>query len=194
MTRTLSHDDYAGHPARDEDPASGWGWFVALGALFLLFSLLAFGNLLVATVATVYFVGLLMLIGAVGQLVQALRMRRWGSFLLWLLAGILYGIAGMLALTNPVLGAAALTLLLAISLIVSGFFRLWWGATLRGMPGRGWIIASGVVGVIAGIVFYLSWPENTPFLLGIVLAVELGLQGILLIAFGLGIRRVRGAR
>ena len=190
MARTISH--YGEHAtARDEGPARQWGWFVGLGAGFLLLSLVAFANLLAATTATVYLVGLLMLIGAVGQLVHAFQVRRWGSFILWLLAGIVYGIAGILAFTNPVLAAAALTLLLAISLIVAGILRLWWGITLRGVPGRGWIVASGVVSVIAGIVFYVSWPENTPWLLGIVLAVELGLQGILLIAFGLGLRGLR---
>jgi len=97
-------------------------------------------------------------------------------------------VAGFFAITNPTLGAAALTLLLAISLMVSGVLRLWWGFTMGAVRGRGWIVASGIVSLIAGIVFYAAWPENTPFLLGIVLAVDLVLQGFLLIAFGLGLR------
>src|SRR5690606_36623980 len=144
--------------------------------------------LLAATTAKVFLVGVLMLVAAAVQLVHAFQVRTWGRFILWLLAGILYGIAGILALTNPVLAAVALTLLLAISLVVSGILRIDWGLTLRGMPGRGWVIASGVVSVIAGIVFYASWPENSPWLLGLVLAVDLGLQGILLIAFGFDLK------
>ncbi len=187
MARTLSHDGE--HvAARDERPASQWGWFVALGIAFVILSFLAFGNLLVATTATVYFVGFLMLIGGIAQIVEAFQVRHWAGFFLWLLAGILYAVAGFFAITNPTLGAAALTLLFAISLVVSGILRLWWGFTLRGMPGRGWIIASGIVSVIAGIVFYAAWPGNTPWLLGIVLAVDLGLQGFLMIAFGLGLK------
>ena len=187
MARTISH--YEEHAAaRDEHPASQWGWVVALGAAFLVLSVLAFGNLLAATMASVFLVGILMLVGAVAQLVEAFQVRRWGSFFLLLLSGILYGIAGILAFTNPTLAAAALTLLLAIALVVSGALRIWWGFTLRGVPGRGWIVASGIVSVLAGIVFYASWPGNTPWLLGIVLAVDLGMQGILLIAFGLGLK------
>lgn len=188
MPRTLSHP-YGHHAAsRDEQPSSQWGWFVGLGVALLALSLIAFANLLAATTAKVFLVGVLMLVAAAVQLVHAFQVRTWGRFILWLLAGILYGIAGILALTNPVLAAVALTLLLAISLVVSGILRIAWGLTLRGMPGRGWVIASGVVSVIAGIVFYASWPENTPWLLGLVLAVDLGLQGILLIAFGFDLK------
>lgn len=189
MARTLSqYEDQSA--ARDERPQAQWGWLVAIGIGFLVLSALAFGNLLAATAASVFLVGILMLAGAVAQLVEAFQVRRWGRFFLLLLSAILYGIAGVLAFVNPTLAAAALTLLLAITLVVSGALRLGWGFTLRGIPGRGWIIASGIVSILVGIVFYASWPQNTPWLLGIFLAVDLALQGILLVAFGLGLRSV----
>src|SRR5690606_33583801 len=125
------------------------------------------------------------------QLAQAFQVRRWGSFFLWLLAGVLYAVAGIVAIIEPRLTAAALTLLLAIALAVSGILRLWWGFTLRAVKGRGWIVASGIVSVVAGIVFYAAWPWNAPWLLGLVLAIDLALQGILMLSFGLGLRSVQ---
>jgi uncharacterized membrane protein HdeD (DUF308 family) len=190
MARTLSHDE-AHAAARDDHPSAGWGWFVALGAIFLVLSVLAIGNLLAATVASVLLVGILMLIGGVAQLVEAFQVRRWGSLFLLLLSGVLYTVAGMLAFMNPTLAAAALTLFLAIALVVSGALRTWWGFTLRAVPGRGWIVASGIVSIIAGIVFYAMWPQNALWLPGLVLAVDLGLQGMLLTAFGLALKRMR---
>jgi uncharacterized membrane protein HdeD (DUF308 family) len=187
MARTISHDE--AHAAQDDRTAARWGWFVALGAIFVMLSVLAFGNLLAATVASVLLVGVLMLAGAVVRLVEALHARRWGAFVLLLLSGVLYGVAGILAIMNPTLAAAALTLLLSIALVVSGTLRIWWSFSLGTVPGRGWIVASGLVHIIAGIVFYASWPQNALWLLGIVLAVDLGLQGILLIAFGFALKR-----
>ena len=42
-----------------------WGWFVGLGVLLLILGGIAFGNLFVATVASVYVVGWLMLMAGV---------------------------------------------------------------------------------------------------------------------------------
>ena len=41
---------------------SKWGWFVALGIVMLIVGVIALGNLLAATVASVYLVGIMMLI------------------------------------------------------------------------------------------------------------------------------------
>ena len=41
-----------------------WGWFLALGLVLLAFGVIALGNLLVATVASVFYVGVMMLMAA----------------------------------------------------------------------------------------------------------------------------------
>ena len=48
-----------------------WGWFVALGVLLLIFGGIAFGNLFIATVASVYVVGWLMLMAGIIEIVHA---------------------------------------------------------------------------------------------------------------------------
>jgi uncharacterized membrane protein HdeD (DUF308 family) len=190
MARTLS--GYGALPA-DPGARSPWGWYVALGIALIVLSAFAFGNLLAATVASVYFVGILMLVGAVLQIVHAFEVKRRGGFFLWLLSGLVYGVAGVLAFTNPLLAASVLTLLLAVSLIVSGILRLAWSLTLRRLSGWGWLLASGVITIVVGLLFLMGWPENSLWLLGIVLAVDLAFQGVADIAFGLQLRRLRSA-
>jgi uncharacterized membrane protein HdeD (DUF308 family) len=114
---------------------SKWGWFVALGVVLLVLGILALGNLLVATLASVFFVGIMMILGTIAQVIHAFRMKGWGRFF-WLLAGLLYGAAGVIAFTDPALAAVALTLLLAVALIASGVLRIWTGVRLR--PASGW--------------------------------------------------------
>lgn len=48
-----------------------WGWFVALGVLLLIFGGIAFGNLFIATVASVYMIGWLMLFAGVVEIIHA---------------------------------------------------------------------------------------------------------------------------
>src|SRR3546814_1364225 len=85
----------------------------------------------------VIFVGTLMLIGAVGQLIQAWRVKNWGGFFVWSLSGLLYAAAGVVAIVNPFAGAALLTLLLGATLIGAGAFRLWVWFNNRGQKRSG---------------------------------------------------------
>lgn len=175
----------------DDEIRTKWGWFLALGIALLLLGVFAFANLLAATVASVFIVGVLMIIGAVAQIVEAFQVKRWSSFFYWLLGGVLYGIAGVVAFVNPVLAAAALTLVLAISLIISGILRLIVAFNLRPRSGWGWLMASGLITTLAGLIFAVGWPANTLWLLGIVLAVDLAFQGATAIGFGLALKGSR---
>ena len=84
---------------------SKWGWFVALGIAFLVLGAIAFCNVVTATVVSVFYVGMLMLIGAVMEIIHAFGVKSWGSFFWWLLSGMLYAIAGVIAFVNPLLAA-----------------------------------------------------------------------------------------
>lgn len=169
---------------------SKWGWFVALGVLVLALGIIAAGNLMVATAASVFFVGSLMIVAGVIEIVHAFGVKSWGSFFWWLLGGILYVIAGYLAFVNPVLTSAILTLLLAASLIASGLMRIYMGFKGKSvLASWGWIVAAGVVTVLAGLVIAAGWPVNSLIILGIFLAVDLIFQGITYIAFGFGLRK-----
>lgn len=170
--------------------APSWGWLVAFGVALIAFGGIAFFNLPVATAASVLAIGVLMLIGASLQLVASFFARSWSGFGLALVSAVLYGVAGALTIANPLLAAEVLTLMLAFSLIFSGATRIWWSAMLRPLPGWGWITASGIVSILAGIVFIAGWPANTVYLLGMVLAFDLTFQGITAVALGFTLKSV----
>jgi len=165
-----------------------WGWFVALGILLLIFGGIALGNLFIATVASVYLVGTLMLVGGIVEIIHSFGVKTWGGFFWWLLSGLLYAVAGFLAFYNPLLASAVLTFLLAVSLIASGLLRLWIGIRNRHERGWGWIVAGGVVSIIAGLIIASGWPVNSLWVLGLFLSIDLIFQGWTFIAFGLALR------
>lgn len=168
---------------------SKWGWFVLLGVALLVLGVIAAGNLLVATAASIFFVGTMMIIGGIVEIVHAFGVKSWGTFFWWLLSGILYVVAGYLAFANPVLAAGVMTLFLAISLIASGLVRIWIGFSGRGVEGWGWVIAGGIITVLAGLIIASGWPVNSLWILGLFLAIDLIFQGVTYIGFGFGLRR-----
>jgi uncharacterized membrane protein HdeD (DUF308 family) len=166
-----------------------WGWFVALGVVLLILGGIAFGNLFIATVASVYVVGWLMLMAGVVEIVHAFGVRTWSRFFYWLLSGLLYAIAGFFAFDNPVLASTVLTFLLAVALIASGVLRAWVGYSHRPEPGWGWVVAGGVITAIAGLIIAIGWPVNSLWVLGLFLAIDLIFRGWTFIALGLALRK-----
>jgi len=170
------------------DMGSRWGWFTALGIALVALGVLAYFNLPTATTVTVYAVGIYMAIAGGFQVVAAIAARTTGGFALMLLSSILYCVAGALTILNPTLAASVLTLMLALALIFSGGMRIWWGVALRPLGGWGWILASGIISILAGIVFIAGWPANSAYLLGVVLAVDLTFQGAMLTGLGFALK------
>lgn len=166
------------------DAHSNWGWFVLLGIGFLLLGLVALSNVLMATAASVLAVGVVMAVAGLAEIVHAFTVTSWRGFLFWLLSGLLYTIAGFVAFTNPFLAAMVLTMIFAVSLLVSGVSRIVGGFRIRPEAGWAWIVASGVLTALVGLLLLIGWPLNTLWLLGLVLGIDLIFQGVASIAFG----------
>ena len=167
---------------------SKWGWFVALGIVMLIVGVIALGNLLAATVASVYLVGFMMLIAGGAEIAHAFGVKTWGGFFLWLLGGLLYAIGGIIAFTNPLLASAVLTLLLAASLVASGVVRAWIGYKHWSAKGSGWIITAAIITALCGIVIAIGWPTNSLWVLGMFLAIDMIFQGWTAIALGFALK------
>lgn len=165
-----------------------WGWFVALGAAQLVLGVVALGHVFAATLVSVLFIGILMVIGGIGQLVQAWRIKQWTGFLIWTLGGVLYVAAGALAIINPVAGASFLTLLFGATLIGTGALRLWIWFNNRAQPGWQWIAFSGVLTVVVGLLIAANWPGNSVWILGLLLGFDLLFHGWTLLFVGLTLR------
>jgi uncharacterized membrane protein HdeD (DUF308 family) len=173
--------EVSSHSANPEEVRKKSFWFVVLGIVAV--------NLFAATIISVLYVGALMLVGGIVEIIHAFGVRTWGGFFLWLLTGILYAVAGILTFYNPLLASAVLTLLIAASLVAAGVVRIGVGISQRRSSGWGWMVAAGVVTLIVGVLIMLRWPVNSLWVLGIFLAIDLMFQGWSYIGYGLGMRR-----
>jgi uncharacterized membrane protein HdeD (DUF308 family) len=174
---------------RASRPRISWGWFVALGIAQLVLGVVAWFEVIAFTIAGVIFIGALLLVAGILQIIHAFMDREWRSFLLHLLAGVLYVVAGVLLMAEPLEGAVAITILVSAALIVGGIFRIVIGVQHRAMPGWVLMIVSGVVSVVVGIMLWAMLPWSGLWVVGTLIAVELIVQGICWLQFGLGLRR-----
>jgi len=165
-----------------------WGWFVALGAGELILGGIASANLMAASLASVLVIGATMAAAGIFQIAHAFSVRGMRGFLFWLLAGIVYGAAGIIILRDPVLASFTLSLVVCAFLVVAGAIRIWAGLHMRPAPGWRWIVAAGVLTFCVGVLLVAAWPAIGLWLLGAMLVVDLIFQGWGFIAFGLALR------
>ena len=165
------------------------GWIIALGIVYVIAGLIALGSIVTATIATVFVVGIMMLIAGVAEVFHAFQIKTWGRFLLWLLLGALYIIAGFLTFENPLLAAALLTLLLGVSLIASGIMRIVLAVGMKGGTPWIWVVLSGAITLLLGLVILAHWPVSSLYILGLFLGIDLVFAGAGWIAVGFGLGR-----
>jgi uncharacterized membrane protein HdeD (DUF308 family) len=147
---------------------SKWGWFVALGVALVLLGVLALGDVVAVTLASAVFVGAMFLVGGIFHLIHAFMVKTWSGFLMNVLAGVLYVIGGALIMDEPIAGALLITIFLIAALVVGGALRI----ALRHREMGGWwlMVLSGLVSVVIGI--------------------ELLVQGVTWLMFGIALRRL----
>jgi uncharacterized membrane protein HdeD (DUF308 family) len=165
------------------------GWIIALGVVYIIAGIIALGSVVLATVATVFVVGIMMVIAGVAEVLNAFQIKTWGRFLLWLLLGALYIVAGFITFENPLLAAAILTLFLGIALIASGIMRIVLAFSMQAVMPWIWVLLSGIITLLLGLVVVAHWPVSSLYILGIFLGVDLVLAGASWIGIGLGLKR-----
>ena len=125
-----------------------------MGSGPVLVGIFAWFEVVAVTLASVIFIGAAMLVGGVFQIVHAFMMRGWGSFLLSLIMGVLYVLGGLLIMDEPLAGSVAITLFLAVVLVVAGIMRIVMALQHRDMAGWGLMLASGIVTLLIGLTLY----------------------------------------
>ena len=146
-------------------------WYLIQGALMVIAGVLALIYPLVSTVAVVLFLGWLLIISGMFDA------RRVPHFWLQLVSVALSVIIGVLFLRDPGQALLVLTLLLIVFLMVEGISKVIFSLTIRPFPNWGWVLASGIIGILLALYLWASLPITAIWLLGVLLGIQLICEG-----------------
>ncbi|MCY2994375.1 MAG: HdeD family acid-resistance protein [Planctomycetota bacterium] len=166
-----------------------WGWFLALGIVLVVLGMVALGSSAFMTLATMEFVGWLMILGGVLQAAHACSCKGWGGFFIDLLTGILYVVVGFMVVANPGTTAVALTLLIAMFLIFGGIFRIMVALVVR-FQNWVWLLLHGVVNLLLGIAIWRQWPLSGLWVIGLFVGIDMLFNGWSLVMLGLAAKNL----
>ena len=136
-----------------------------------------------ASVTITYLVGILLLIGAVAFVAEAISRGATGHRIWSALLAVLYVFAGVWLIINPVSGTITLTWILAIFFLLIGVLRLIAGIASRGkVPNAGWTIVNGVLSIVIAVLVIGDLPSSAAWAIGLLVGIQLLFDGFALIA------------
>ena len=127
-----------------------WGWMAAFAVISLIGGVLALLNPLAATLTATLMAGwAFAFLGAL----QVFRRsdQGWGGFIWALLFGLLTLAVGLSLIFDPLAGMISLTILVAVLFLVTGIVKIMLSFSLRPLTGWGWVLLSGIVSLVLGI-------------------------------------------
>ena len=134
-------------------------------------------------------IGVFLLFGGITRLIFAVLSISMGSLFMRYLYAILMIIAGIWIVSNPDAGLNVLTMIMAIYFIVDGITGIVYSFSLMPIGGGLYLLISGVIGLILGVLIFYKWPESSNYALGIYLGIKLILDGSMLSMTGYTIRK-----
>jgi uncharacterized membrane protein HdeD (DUF308 family) len=154
------------------------GWSMVWGILMFICGILAISLPLASSIGIVIVLAWLILFAAIVHLIFAFQSHSVGGFLWKVLLAVVYGIAGIYMLMNPLLGVLSLTLVLAVFLLFEGILEIALYFGIRRVPHSGWVLFDGIVTLILGILIWAQWPSSSVWLIGTLVGISLMFSGI----------------
>jgi uncharacterized membrane protein HdeD (DUF308 family) len=156
-----------------------WGWFLTLGIVLIVAGVAAIAFPLLSTIATKIALGWIFLVAGALLVVHAFSIQQWRGFILGLLVGALYVVAGGWLAFFPFTGIITLTILLAALFLAEGVLEVIMAVRVRPHEGWVWLLLSGLIAVAVGVMIAAELPSSAAWALGL-------LAGINLISTGWG--------
>lgn len=148
-------------------------WYLLQGFLLSAAGILAIIFPLVSSAAAVTLLGWLLLLSGLVQGISLIGTRQVPHFWLQLISVILGVLIGLLFLRDPLDSLVTITLLLIVFFMIEGISKIVFALTIRPLPHWGWVLGSGLVGVLLSLLLWASMPVTAVWLIGLMLGVKL---------------------
>ena len=170
-----------------------WWVFIVGGVAMVVFGLLAFASPGIALFALATFFAASVLVDGVSNIVGSLQNREKDGWWILLLMGLLGAVVGAYALFNPPLSIMAFILLVAFEAMALGAFLIMLGYKVRKTTSREWLLyLTGGLSILFGILVIANPIAGSRTIVYVIATWSL-MIGILKVAFGLKVRKLRDA-
>ncbi len=154
-----------------------WGWFLALGIVFLIGGVFAIAMPFIASLVVTTIVGIALAFVGIVEVIQAWQIRSWGGFIWQLIMGLVALVGGIVIWLFPVFGTFVLTIVLAAVFLAKGIIQLILGFQMRPHSGWGWMVVAGILAIVVGVIIWVYFPGSGLFTVGTLAGISLIFTG-----------------
>ncbi|WP_062307688.1 HdeD family acid-resistance protein [Polynucleobacter sinensis] len=164
------------------------GALIGMGILFIVLGMIGVAGQTLFSFVTINVLGAFLVFGGVVQFAHALQSKGWKSVSIQVVLAVLYVAAGIYTWAFPIPALEAITLWLAAIFFVTGALRLISAFQHRHFREWFWLLVSSAISILMGVLIMNGYPETSLWLPGLLIAIELLLQGWSLLFLGLAAR------
>lgn len=166
-----------------------WLLWLLVGILSIVAGIIALANPFAATLTAELLAGYMFMAIGILTLLSAFRDQGWKARIWALLLGGVITVMGFNLVAHPLQGIVALTVTVAVLMVISGVFRLVLAFTPAAENARLPLFISGALSLVLAVMIFSNFPFSSLVVLGIFLGVELISNGVSLIFISLDRRR-----
>lgn len=166
-----------------------WWWLLLYGVLLTVCGTVAIVVPPLATGGVLIVLGIALIVGGAATIVLSFWAGKWSGFLVQILVGILYLVAGFAIFDSPADAALLITMFIAALFIVVGAFRMV-AAMMVQFPHWGWALFNGIITFLLGVIIYRQIPGSAFWVIGLLIGVEMLFNGWTWIMLSLAIRKL----
>ena len=164
-------------------------WYLVQGILIVVTGVLALISPWFASFAIVRLLGWFLIISGVLQGIGVIGARHAPNFWLELISAVLAIVIGLLLLRHTDAGLLFFSVLLIVFFMVEGMVKVVFALSIRPFPNWGWVLASGVVGILLSLYLWSNLSTVSEWMLGFLLGILLISEGAALASLAWRVRR-----
>jgi uncharacterized membrane protein HdeD (DUF308 family) len=149
-------------------------------AVFMILGLTAIAIPGLFTLSVELILGIVILLGGIYQLYRMWHQRHTERFWPALFSAAINIALGLVFLFKPLAGIISLTILLIAYFFASGVIQLIWTWQLRHVPQWGWLLLSGMLSILMGVLLVSGWPGSIIWSIGLLFGINLLFNGMAL--------------
>lgn len=157
---------------------SRWGWFLAVGIVLSVGGVFAIMLPVVSRIAASLVLGIVLGLSGIIKMIKAFRVTGWPGFLWELVAGVVEAVCGLLIYLNPLKGAIAITILIALVFVLVGISQIGLALRIRPQQVWHWLLVSGVIALLASIALTLKIPYTRFYTPGTIAGISILFSGL----------------
>jgi len=152
-------------------------WYLIQGVLLVVAGILALVYPFIASVAIVFLLAWILIVSGILQGIGLIGASNVPHYWLQLISAVLAILIGVLLLRAPDSGLLIMTVLLIVYFMVEGIAKVIFALTIKPFPNWGWVLASGLVGIVLSLVLWANMPLTSEWVLGVFLGILLVCEG-----------------